>query len=57
MGCMQIRHIENGKVTKDKGVKSKLQAATRKLQAANKVGASASTKLEKATKNVGNDMI
>jgi F0F1-type ATP synthase membrane subunit b/b' len=54
---VQIRHIEKGKVNKDKGIKTKITAATRKLQQANRVGASTSTKLEKATKNVGNEII
>lgn len=54
---MQIRHIEKGKVNKNKGINAKLTAATRKLQQSNKVGASASTKLETATKNVGNEIV
>ena len=54
---VQIRHIEKGKVQKDKGIKAKLTAATRKLQLGNKVGASTSTKLEFATKNVGNEIV
>lgn len=56
-GCVQARGVEKRKGPKEKGLSQKLNAATRKLQMANKVGASASTKLQKATKNVGNDIL
>ena len=52
-----LRATDGGKVSKKGGVKSKLNAATRKLVQSNKLGAASSTKVEVATKNVGNEMM
>eukprot|EP00892_Ulva_mutabilis_P001501 jgi/Ulvmu1/11351/UM075_0011.1 len=53
---VDLRTTDGGKVNKKGGVKQKLNAATRKLVQNNKLGAASSTKVETATKNVGNEM-
>lgn len=52
-----LRASDGGKASKKGGVKSKLNAATRKLVQSNKLGAASSTKVEIATKNVGQEML